>query len=167
MVTKHQKVWQRPLREYLTGVILLAVCLVAAFFLFANYIYHNVHFFESETVAATCHSQGYTVHTCTLCGETKTEVMDVILPMRGDVDGDGAVTNGDVICLFQYMYDATQYPLVVPEMADVDGDGRITNGDVICLFQYMYDAEANPLYFPMNTEEKNELPVDSVVDVFA
>ncbi|MBQ8351112.1 MAG: CotH kinase family protein [Clostridia bacterium] len=72
MNQKHQKAWQRPLREFLPGVILLVVCLVAAFFLFANYIYHNIHFFESETIAPTCHSEGYTVHTCTLCGDTRT-----------------------------------------------------------------------------------------------
>ena len=72
MNAKHQKVWQRPWQEYLPGVILLVVCLVAAFFLFAGYIYNNVHFFESETVAPTCHSEGYTVHTCTLCGEQQT-----------------------------------------------------------------------------------------------
>ena len=73
MNAKHQKVWQRPMREYLPALILLAVSLVAAFFLFANYIYHNVHFFESETVAPTCHTEGYTVHTCTLCGEERTD----------------------------------------------------------------------------------------------
>ena len=73
MNAKHQKDWQRPMREYLPALILLAVSLVAAFFLFANYIYHNVHFFESETVAPTCHTEGYTVHTCTLCGEERTD----------------------------------------------------------------------------------------------
>ena len=72
MNQKYQKAWQRPLREFLPAIILLAVCLVAAFFLFAHYIYHNVHFFDSTVIAPTCHSEGYTVHTCTLCGEERT-----------------------------------------------------------------------------------------------
>ena len=38
MNAKHQKVWQRPWQEYLPGVVLLVVCLVAAFFLFAGSI---------------------------------------------------------------------------------------------------------------------------------
>ena len=72
MNQKHQKAWQRPFREFVPGLVLLAVALVAAFFLFANYIYENVHFFASETIAPTCHTEGYTVHTCTLCGDTRT-----------------------------------------------------------------------------------------------
>jgi hypothetical protein len=72
MNQKHQKAWQRPFREFVPGLILLAIALVAAFFLFANYVYENVHFFESETIAPTCHKEGYTVHTCTLCGDTRT-----------------------------------------------------------------------------------------------
>lgn len=71
MDQNHQKVWHRPLREFLPALILLAVCLLAAFFLFATYIYYNVHFFESETVAPTCHSDGYTLHTCRLCGDRR------------------------------------------------------------------------------------------------
>lgn len=73
MNEKYQKVWQRPMREYWPALLLLVLCLVAAFFLFGRYVYDNVHFFESETVAPTCHSEGYTVHTCALCGEVRTD----------------------------------------------------------------------------------------------
>lgn len=28
-----------------------------------------------------------------------------------DVDGDGSITNADVLCLFRYIYDPVLYPL--------------------------------------------------------
>ena len=127
---------------------------------------YGEHHWDRGTVTTTptVFAPGVMTFTCTDgCGAEKTAPLDQVARTAGDVDGDGTVTNADVLCLFLYIYNAEENPLLLPDMADVDGDGVITNGDVLCLFRYMYNAEENPLYFPMSPEEENELPIDSVM----
>ena len=60
--------------------------------------------------------------------------------MRGDLDGDGEITNKDVVLLFRYVSgtekaeDETVY--------DFDGDGNVDNKDVVALFRYA-SSDAN------------------------
>lgn len=117
----------------------------------------------SVTTPPTVTAEGVTTYTCTLCGATTTSSIARLAPRAGDVDGDGKVTNADVLCLFRYLHDQTQYPLSVAEMADVDGDGSITNADALYLFRYLHDPVRYPLLFPRVTEEPNELPVHSLL----
>ncbi|MBQ7700711.1 MAG: hypothetical protein IJT49_10285 [Clostridia bacterium] len=60
--------------------------------------------------------------------------------LRGDLDGDGQITNKDVVLLFRYVSgtekaeDETVY--------DFDGDGNVDNKDVVALFRYA-SSDAN------------------------
>ncbi|MBQ8351492.1 MAG: dockerin type I repeat-containing protein [Clostridia bacterium] len=117
------------------------------------------------TIPPMVGSIGEKTYTCTDCGETKTEDLPALTPTAGDVNGDGIVSNADVLCIFRYLYNTAEYPLALPEMADVNGDGDITNADVLCIFRYLYNAEQYPFYFPMSPEEENELPIDSVLGI--
>ena len=73
---------------------------------------------------------------CNVCGDIR-EVPDKPVGgiVYGDADGDGEITNDDVILLQQYL--AKWEVDMNEESADADGDGDITNDDVILLQQYL------------------------------
>ena len=62
----------------------------------------------------------------------------------GDVDGNGEVTNSDVLMIFRYIYNSEMYPLDVT-VGDVNRDGEVTNSDVLMIFRYIY----NPTLYPL------------------
>lgn len=62
----------------------------------------------------------------------------------GDVNGDGGITNADVLGIYRYIYNSELYPLDL-EVADVNGDGSVTNADVLAIYRYIYDPELYPL----------------------
>ena len=62
----------------------------------------------------------------------------------GDVDGNGEVTNSDVLMIFRYIYNEELYPLNVT-VGDVDGNGEVTNSDVLMIFRYIYNPELYPI----------------------
>ena len=64
--------------------------------------------------------------------------------MLGDVDGDGNVTNSDVLMIFRYIYNPDMYPLN-KTYADVNQDGEVTNSDVLMIFRYIYNPDMYPL----------------------
>lgn len=68
-------------------------------------------------------------------------VTDYVL---GDVNGDGYVSNADVLCIFRYIYNSKLYPLTVV-VADVNRDGFVTNADVLCIFRYIYNPNLYPI----------------------
>ena len=84
--------------------------------------------------------------TCSRCDYTTYEEIpslgDEIL--LGDVDGDGNVTNADVLMIYRYIYNAELYPLDVT-VGDVDGDGSVTNADVLMIYRYIYNPELYPI----------------------
>ena len=54
---------------------------------------------------------------------------------KGDIDGDGEVTNKDVTRLFRYL---SGWHVEVNEKAiDVNGDGKVNNKDIVRLFQFV------------------------------
>ena len=60
------------------------------------------------------------------------------MPLKGDVNGDGAVNNKDVMALFTYLSGSDA--AVNEEMTDVNGDGHVNNKDVTYLFRYVSGA---------------------------
>lgn len=64
--------------------------------------------------------------------------------LLGDVNGDGGVTNADVLMIYRYIYNAQLYPLDVAA-GDVNGDGNVTNADVLAIYRYIY----NPVLYPL------------------
>lgn len=74
--------------------------------------------------------------------DAKVNAFDYIL---GDANGDGDVTNADVLVIFRYIYNASLYPIAQLSAADVNRDGDITNADVLCIFRYIYNPELYPL----------------------
>ncbi|MBQ3179045.1 MAG: leucine-rich repeat protein [Clostridia bacterium] len=68
-----------------------------------------------------------------------------MMGFRGDITGDDAVTENDLLLLQQYY---SGYPTEISmDAADVDGDGRLTRRDVMIYARYMDNWEAYDLYF--------------------
>jgi len=64
-------------------------------------------------------------------------------PAIGDFDGDGQITDADVIYLLWYTVFPEDYPL--NQSGDIDGDGFVTDADVIYLLWYTVFPEDYPL----------------------
>lgn len=62
----------------------------------------------------------------------------------GDVNGDGGVTNADVLVIYRYIYNADLYPLN-EKIGDVNGDGGVTNADVLMIYRYIYNPNLYPI----------------------
>ena len=72
---------------------------------------------------------------CNVCGDVREVPEKPVEIVYGDADGDGDITNDDVILLQQYL---AKWDVTMDEAsADADGDGDITNDDVILLQQYL------------------------------
>ena len=76
-------------------------------------------------------------------GSVESAETDIAL---GDVNGDGEITNADVLMIFRYIYNSKLYPLDVA-LADVNLDGDVNNADVLKIFRYIY----NPVRYPLQT----------------
>lgn len=84
------------------------------------------------TKEATFDEEGEKLYTCTVCGETKTEVIKKFV--KGDVNGDGKINLSDVLTLRKALAgDDSALKRFVPENADVNADKKLTSRDVLAL----------------------------------
>jgi hypothetical protein len=98
------------------------------------------HTWDDGTVTKepTYTTKGEKTYTCIVCKTTKTEDVDKLPFVKGDVTGDGKVSLEDVTLLFQYVNkQITEDKVKVFEAGDVTGDGKVTLEDVTKLFQYV------------------------------
>ena len=95
---------------------------------------------KESTLPALGHSYEYSEregrHICTVCRGRA---------VHGDVNGDGDVTNSDVLEVFRYIYNPELYPVDYTCIADVNGDGDVTNSDVLEVFRYIYNPDLYPI----------------------
>jgi len=76
--------------------------------------------------------------------------------IRGDVDGDGGITVGDVVWLVDYVFFGGPPPVCEDEPlgtgnypeGDADGDGSVTVGDVVWLVDYVFFGGPAPMPCP-------------------
>lgn len=60
--------------------------------------------------------------------------VDIVLPICGDVDGNGYVSSNDVVETYRRAVDPN-YPVYSGWAADVDGNGYISSNDVVNIYQ--------------------------------
>ena len=98
------------------------------------------HDYTEKIVKATYTEQGYTLHTCTRCGDSYADNYTDVLPLPqnlGDVDCDGEITSSDVTALSRFAAGWGEgYELADRAAADVDCDGEITSSDVTALSRF-------------------------------
>jgi hypothetical protein len=63
--------------------------------------------------------------------------------LRGDANGDGEITTGDIIYLINYLYLGGSAPVPF-DAGDVNGDGDIDAGDVVSLINYLFLGGSPP-----------------------
>ncbi len=77
------------------------------------------------TVEPTYKSEGVRTYTCAECGETYTEVIPVLPPKIGDVNGDGVTNMKDIQLLKKFVASTVTIDDIVDVNSDIDGDGTI------------------------------------------
>ena len=76
------------------------------------------------TQAPTYYEEGVMTYTCVLCGETRTEVMPIIIPyIKGDLDTDGAISMKDLAILKKALAGKTELTKEQFDKADINNDG--------------------------------------------
>ena len=90
------------------------------------------------TLEPTYESEGTKLYTCTVCGHTKTETLDKLVPeyTLGDPNGDGEIDVKDVIAIRRFI--AGGYDIAIADKAaDVNKDGKVDIKDVIVIRRYI------------------------------
>lgn len=64
---------------------------------------------------------------------------------KGDANGDGGITNADVLDIMKFIYDKDTNPLSDPEAADVNKDGKLTNADVLAIYRHIFNPDMYPI----------------------
>lgn len=77
-----------------------------------------------------------------------------IIPLAGDINGDGKVNNKDVTRLFQHL--ANWSVFVNQDVLDVNGDGKVNNKDITRLMQYLANWDVKIYYNTVHTHTYGE-----------
>lgn len=99
------------------------------------------HSYGDTVVEPTKKADGYTLHTCGICGHSYKD--SYVKYKAGDVSGDGTVDNNDAAKVLQVLagWDVD----CIDDALDVNGDGVVNNRDAVRLLQYAagWDVEIN------------------------
>ncbi len=95
----------------------------------------------TETETTTTETETTTTETETTTTETETPTTEEIESLKGDANGDNAVTIADAVAILQYLANSDEYPLSEQgaKNADVAGGGDGINTDDALLIQ-QFDA---------------------------
>ncbi len=115
------------------------------------------HSYTDQVVPPGCGEQGYTLHTCSVCGVSyKDEYTEPTgahvyeedfcihcgaqdpgsLYTPGDVNGDGKINSLDGLMLMRYL-NGWQITIPSPEAMDVNADGKVNSLDGLLLMRYL------------------------------
>jgi len=70
-------------------------------------------------------------------------VETALAALRGDMNGDGGVTDADALYLLRHTLFADRYP--IDQSGDVDGDGEVTDADALYLLRFTLFPDRYPL----------------------
>ncbi len=92
-----------------------------------------IHNYKSSIIKPTCTSQGYTLHTCTICGDSYKDNYTNYKPtgvLMGDINNDGKITTADVGLANAHAKGTKQLSGEALKKADVNKDGKVSTADV-------------------------------------
>lgn len=76
-------------------------------------------------------------------GTGSVSISDFLL---GDANGDGQITNTDLLFMKRYIFNKTSYPLPCPmSVVDINGDNECTNADILRVCRYIFNKDKYPL----------------------
>lgn len=110
---------------------------------FLQWYYDNITDIAVKVGVVGSFSYGYAA-----LGREVVLVLDGEVPepeyVPGDINGDGMITNADVLEIYRYIYNPELYP-INNKAGDVNKDGYITNADVLEIYRYIYNPELYPI----------------------
>lgn len=66
--------------------------------------------------------------------------------LLGDANGDGLITNTDLLFMKRYIFNKMSYPLPCPmSVVDINGDNECTNADILRVSRYIFNKDKYPL----------------------
>ena len=66
--------------------------------------------------------------------------------LLGDANGDGQITNTDLLFMKRYIFNKMSYPLPCPmSVVDINGDNECTNADILRVSRYIFNKDKYPL----------------------
>ncbi len=66
--------------------------------------------------------------------------------LLGDANGDGQITNADLLIMKRYIFNKNTYPLPCPmSVVDINGDNECTNADILRVCRYIFNKDKYPL----------------------
>ena len=88
------------------------------------------------TVAPTTTTPGIITYTCTLCGETRMEIVSALGErIKGDFDGDGQITVADALSALRIAAKLVHETADAITNGDIDGDGHVTVSDALSILR--------------------------------
>lgn len=102
------------------------------------------HSYIDVITPPTLDSEGFTTHTCSVCGDEYIDsYVDKLQYIIGDVNGDRAVNKDDAIHLLMHIFYPDVYP--VNQNCDFDGNGIVDTDDAIYLLMHISFPDAYPI----------------------
>ncbi len=66
--------------------------------------------------------------------------------LLGDANGDGQITNSDLLIMKRYIFNKITYPLPCSmNVVDINGDNECTNADILRVCRYIFNKDKYPL----------------------
>ena len=91
-------------------------------------------FGETTVYEPEYNKEGYSVHTCTVCGyEERFNIVPPLPYLAGDVNGDGKLTGADYLILKRAILKIAPLPDEFAAAGDFNGDGEMTATDYLLL----------------------------------
>ena len=102
------------------------------------------HSYIDAITPPTLDSEGFTTHTCSVCGDEYIDsYVNKLQYIIGDVNGDRTVNKDDAIHLLMHIFYPDVYP--VNQNCDFDGNGIVDTDDAIYLLMHISFPDAYPI----------------------
>ena len=104
----------------------------------------KTHVYTTKVIQSTYDAEGYTLHICSVCGDSYKDNYTAKLALMGDVTGDGKINTRDLNRLYAHVNGTNLLAGYEFDCGDVTGDGKINTRDLNRLYAHI--SETNLLW---------------------
>ena len=106
-----------------------------------TYVFENV---VANDYVIEAFQEGLPAKTMDITVADKDMILDILLALLGDIDGNGIVSDADALYLLRHTLFADRYPIV--QNGDVDNSGVLSDADALYLLRFTLFPDRYPLY---------------------